>query len=536
MTMVYTTPTVYTPCHYTTNRAILNDPSVNVTFDRILRMDDAAWQDWLTRLRVAILTQWNTHNVPPRVGMTDREIMDAWNRLASSRLDDVWVTCDDGVEGISVSPTSHSVVNQWFPGLMRTRITYNSKDKGISIYDMFADDTLWQRYCRSYAVRHFRRDSFYAYSRAIHTHEPIPTTKIVPTSVVDYLNGVLAATQSVSAFDDVGLTSYGVWFSPAMADEDYNGYSDNLKGRSIWTVSPAEAVRLRDSGRYPAHWFRAVSDQTKKAQYMVRLYETTKRVLPDGYKSFRISMCQYAVNFPVLAARALYERYTSTPHPIVFDPSAGWGGRLVGAITAARHGTYIACDPNSDHLWTDAQGTTHSKYTELAAFHASIRPFGETPNVVFFPVGSETMRDQPEFQPYKGRVDVAGTSCPYFSKEQYSDDPEQSCHKFPEFDGWCEGFLKPTIETAAEWLKPGGVLFWNIADVKIGGKFLPLEAKSVEYALAAGLVQEDTVRLLLTNMPGGNRVNEDGTGMARNTCFVGGKLQKFEPVYIFRKP
>jgi hypothetical protein len=118
----------------------------------------------------------------------------------------------------------------------------------------------------------------------------------------------------------------------------------------------------------------------------------------------------------------------------------------------------------------------------------------------------------------------------------YSDDPEQSAHKFSAFEEWCEGFLKPTIDTAADWLRPGGVLLWNIADAKFGGKLLPLEQRSIQYATNAGLLQMPTIRLLMSNMPGGNRVKEDGTGTAKNTCLVGGRLIKFEPIFVFLKP
>jgi hypothetical protein len=156
--------------------------------------------------------------------------------------------------------------------------------------------------------------------------------------------------------------------------------------------------------------------------------------------------------------------------------------------------------------------------------------------VLFFPCVSEEMQHQPEFQEYRGKVDVVFTSCPYFAKEIYSNDPEQSAHKFPVFKDWCEGFLKPTIETAAEWLKPGGVLLWNIADAKFGGKLLPLEQCSIDYALGAGLVQQETIRLLMANMPGANRVDDEGHGTAKNTCKVDGRLIKFEPVYVFFKP
>lgn len=270
---------------------------------------------------------------------------------------------------------------------------------------------------------------------------------------------------------------------------------------------------------------------------MLRLYETDARVFPMGFRSFRISMCQYAVNWPALGARALYERYTTgVSHPVIWDPSSGWAGRLAGAVTSRTRPTYIGCDPNTDHLWVDDAGVQHSKYTEIAAYHASRTPFDAPPKVLFFPCGSEVMKDQPAFQEYRGKVDVVFTSPPYFHRELYSNDPEQSAHKFSGFEDWCEGFLKPTLETAAEWLKPGGVLLWNIADIKEGGKFLPLEQRSIEYATAAGLIQGGTIRLLMAGMPGANRISDEGKGTAKNTCLVKGRVAKFEPIFTFLKP
>jgi hypothetical protein len=294
--------------------------------------------------------------------------------------------------------------------MMKTKITYSSKSDGISIYDMFAQDDIWARYRKSYATRHFRRDSFFAYSRAVHTHEAVPGTSIVPTTAYEYLRQLHDQQRSLPSdlFGDTSGPAYGVWLAPAAADDDYDGYSSHIKDRSIWTVTHAEAMTWKDSGEFPAHWFTAIGATTaKKPHYMVRLYDTSARIFPLGFRSFRISMCQYAVNWPSLGARALYERFTAgMSSPIIWDPSSGWGGRLAGAVTARTQPTYIGCDPNTDHLWTDASGMRHSKYTEIAAYHASRTPFDAAPSVVFFPCGSEVMRNQPEFQSYKEQVDV----------------------------------------------------------------------------------------------------------------------------------
>ena len=535
---VYSTPADYTPCHYTTAEAVLSDPLVNVTFADVVAMDDAAWHAWLTRVRVAILRQWDAIGVPPRTGLSEAELAQAADRLIADDASKVWTTDDDGAECLSAPSTSGGFVGNWFETMMKTRIVTSTKSEGLSIYDIFANDDLWARYVKSYAVRHFRKDSFYAYSRAIHTHEDLPTRPgVVPVSAEDYLRQLAAhpRVESASLFDDAPTTTYGVWLAPANADEDYNGYSEKMSsGRQIWTMSQEDALRLKDDPTMPAAWFRFVAPDLKKSHYMVRLFDSDTRIFPDGFRSFRISMTNSVVNFPPLVARALYERY-GPDHGVYWDPSSGWAGRLAGTITSPKRPLYIGTDPNTDHLWTDADGVAHSKYTELAAYLGQRMPLAERPRVLFFPCGSEVMRDQPKFQAYKGAVDVIGTSCPYLWKEWYSDDPEQSCVKFSEFEGWCDGFLRPTIETAAEWLKPGGYLWWNIADVRFDGKLYPLEQRSMDYAKAAGLEYVTTHRMLLASMPGGNRVI-NGQGTAKNVTKVRGRITKYEPVYIFRRP
>ena len=80
-------PNSYTPCHYTTNRALLANTTVNATFDAVLRMDDAAWVAWLEQVRQAILTSWDSHNVPPRIGLSDAEVEFEWYRFVSTDAD-----------------------------------------------------------------------------------------------------------------------------------------------------------------------------------------------------------------------------------------------------------------------------------------------------------------------------------------------------------------------------------------------------------------------------------------------------------------
>ena len=228
----------------------------------------------------------------------------------------------------------------------------------------------------------------------------------------------------------------------------------------------------------------------------------------------------------------------------IWDPSAGWGGRILGAMAVRDNRSihYIGNDPNTDHTIED--GLT--KYDDLATFfnentmrgRSVISRFSDSagPNTFeIYQMGSEVMQHNPEFQKYKGKIDLVFTSPPYFAKEAYSEDEEQSYKKFGTYGLWRDGFLRPTLETAHTWLKDGGILLWNIADAKFGKDVLPLEQDSNDILKSIGMKYIMTEKLCLAQMPGGNRIGEDGKPMTKNFCKIDGMWLKYEPVFVWRK-
>ena len=154
-----------------------------------------------------------------------------------------------------------------------------------------------------------------------------------------------------------------------------------------------------------------------------------------------------------------------------------------------------------------------------------------------YQLGSEVIQFDENFQKHKGTVDLIFTSPPYFAKEAYSEDPEQSYKKFGQYDEWREGFLRPTLETAVAWLKNDRYILWNIADAVFGGDMLPLEKDSQDILESLGMVYKGKIKMSLAQMPGGNRVDsETGLPKAKNFCKVNGMWLKYEPVFVFYKP
>ena len=132
-------------------------------------------------------------------------------------------------------------------------------------------------------------------------------------------------------------------------------------------------------------------------------------------------------------------------------------------------------------------------------------------------------------------MDLVFTSPPYFAKEAYSDDPEQSYKKFGDYDSWRDGFLRPTLETCVEWLKEDRYLLWNIASAKFGNEMLPLEEDSCDILDSLGMTFITKLKMTLAQMPGGNRLDtETGLPKAKNFCKVNGLWLKYEPIWVYK--
>jgi hypothetical protein len=357
--------------------------------------------------------------------------------------------------------------------------------------------------------------------------------------------------------EELKSDEWDYWFCPVKEDKQYTGYSATLGKKQNVIVDYTFAIKQAE---------RTITNvnPNRSMKYNIRLFKRGQKVFPMGLKSFRVSFCQYAVNFPPLTARYLYERFTDhirdQDQINIWDPSSGWAGRIVGAMSVddKRNIHYIGTDPNTDH-------NTHSgrtKYHEVADFfNEQVRESGslfpKSHTYEIFQCGSEMAQFQPGFQKYEGKLDLVFTSPPYFAKEVYSDDPEQSCHKFSQYADWVDGFLRPTLETAVRYLRKDRYLLWNIADAAFDNNLLPLEEDSCNILKELGMEYVTTLKMALAQMPGGNRMVETGetvtinplTGEEERETILEGKMKnfcqienngkkimlKYEPVFVFRK-
>ncbi len=513
---------------YERNNVLLNEPSVNITFAECLAMTDKEFEDWVRLLRETVVEVWDRDGIPPVVGKSFEDVDEMMRDMEGFPVHQFLVADEmTGKKNVirNTQTEFSSIINGYFPTMMKTKINYTKNGDGKSIYDWFADPALFERHMK-YCRRHFKRDGFYHYSL------PIAIGAVVelygaPRKFKD-------AEEFLDLMNSVDSDEYGYWLATKDEETEYTGYNEALKGKKYLSIKHDDPIWHKVNPLAKANISFEGADQKV---FQIRLFKRDTRLFPAGFKAFKVSYCQYAVNFPPLTAKYLYERFTNPGDNVIWDPSSGWAGRILGAMAVKddRNVHYIGTDPNTDHNTDDGRTKYHHVADHYNTVRNSTRLFEHRNTYEIYQCGSEEMRKQEGFQKYKGKIDLVFTSPPYFAKEAYSQDPEQSCNKFPTYAGWRDGFLRPTLETAVEWLRPKRYLLWNIADAKFGPDMLPLEKDSCDILKELGMSYVETLYMTLAQMPGANRTNEDGSATAKNYCKVNGIILKYEPIFVFYK-
>jgi len=515
--------------YYEKNR-ILDDYTVNVTFHEILNMTSAEFNDWVLHMRAGLLSSWDQTGSPARLGKNLEGIIEDFNDTNAADTSEFLKVDELTNEKCVVQNTQYcgSTVDQFFTNMMKVPMCYGKDKVGYSVYDLLSKDEHKNRVLKR-SHRHFRKDSFYHYSMCGKINDKKSCMISVKTAdewLNAYFDGKLHEDCEFWLHEVEIKTGKSTGYKQFVQD-------DFLKLNSTEVLSLLPKLKQNHISNID------VNNLKDNCYYMIRIYDKTSRMFPKAFTAFRIGYLSVPVNFPPLTAKFLYEKYTSNvtqdKTAIVYDPSSGWGGRILGAMSANRPIHYIGTDPNPDNVFVDGK----TKYEHIAEFYnnnvnSSLFFDGNTYDI--FTDGSEEIYKNPRFQQYKGKIDLIFTSPPYFNRELYSMDPNQSAVKYgSSYESWRDGFLKPTLNTCYEYLKPGGYLLWNIADVLTEGEYLPLEQDSIDCLLSLGMKQEIVLKMQLASMPGAQRLDENGIPKCKNYCKINGRYVKYEPIYVFRK-
>ena len=129
----------------------------------------------------------------------------------------------------------------------------------------------------------------------------------------------------------------------------------------------------------------------------------------------------------------------------VINMSSGWGDKMIAAGSLDME--YYGFDP----------------YLQLQVGHnEAINELGINAHIQYEPFETADLSKVGQFQ-------IAFTSPPFFTLEEYTLDSNQSIVKYPNFDDWINLFLLKSLRKLWEVLTPGnGILALHLADFKIG--------------------------------------------------------------------
>ena len=527
----------------------------NTTYHQLLEMTDGEFVEWARLLRKEVTEQWDERGTPPVIGRDEDGIITKFNKLKSNPAKYWEKDLSGDKESLGIVKNFNkdaSVVNQFFPTMLKTKISSGkSAEGGLSIYDHFSDPTMEDKFVHI-MKRAVKRDSMYSWSRSIvdkKDENPFWNGQ----GAIDFIKDV----HDGKVFNGK-YSNLAIWISKVNTRtiENYGTFNQSYIGNKNLYLKSEQVQKLKDDGFLSDTQLSNIDEivdswtseagTTQTYTYQIRWYEKESGIFPKILQVFRLSCGQPAVNFPALTAKWLYENYTNHINQeepfVVYDSSSGWGGRIIGAMSSRKKIHYVGTDPNPDNF-LDEEGI--SRYQYVADFYNNncvdnysdkltsffdVKPQGNTYEL--FQDGSELISNNPNFQKYKGKLDFSFTSPPYFNREQYSQDETQSFKAYGEYEDWRDNFLKPTLKTIYEYLKKDRYIVWNIADIKIGeSTYYPLEQDSIDILKDLGCEYKGKLKMLMTRMVG---LDPSKSGI-KNAVEYDGKVYKFEPMFVFHK-
>lgn len=135
---------------------------------------------------------------------------------------------------------------------------------------------------------------------------------------------------------------------------------------------------------------------------------------------------------------------TKKKEGILFDPCAGWGGRMLGTVAAGWH--YIGCEPNVE---------TYNNLQKIINF-LNIQNNVTLHNLPYEDLHLSSI----------GKVDIVLTSPPYFDMEIYTHDPNQSYKKYNDHTVWMNMWYLPMVMNNLSILKQDGLSCYNVMNGK----------------------------------------------------------------------
>lgn len=246
----------------------------------------------------------------------------------------------------------------------------------------------------------------------------------------------------------------------------------------------------------PAHVFKD-DDLFRKAILIQLRYG--RRLSPSGIRSAltETSNSSQISNFRPVAACSIVKHFKAKR---VLDICAGWGGRLLWAMSAGAE--YVGIDPNrwsviGNRLFiNEMENSNNTRYSNTCDL---INAAAE--DVLS---NGHQLLEKP--------FDIVLTSPPYFDLEEYSHDKNQSRVRYKDYGTWLREFLCRSIRLSSNYLTKEGLVLLNVAE--------GMKHDTIEMGKAAGLDYVNCIDIMLAGRRFAKAID---------------KHERGEPLLVFRK-
>ena len=177
------------------------------------------------------------------------------------------------------------------------------------------------------------------------------------------------------------------------------------------------------------------------------------------------------VSFRPAVSAALCKKYVG-PGGSVLDPCAGWGGRLVGALSVGC--SYTGIEPSEQTC--EGLYQIGSRLSDLLSLDR------HRVNILRGRIQEVSLE--------KGWADFALTSPPYWLKESYPGVVEEAS-----FKDWIQSFLYPLFEKVKEALKSKGRFAIAVSDITVGNETYPLVEVTRRVARDCGYLMVEVLEM-----------------------------------------
>tara|TARA_Y100000294_G_scaffold93313_1_gene86918 strand:- start:656 stop:1876 length:1221 start_codon:yes stop_codon:yes gene_type:complete len=336
--------------HATKNNHMLNS-KVNITFDQTLHMKKKEFDDWAKKLRGEIIYAWDELGIPPKLGMTDEQIVRDFERLVNmdvSKLEN-YDQQTNGYYCLIAPPNTGAGCNAFFPNQQKTKDIQGKDLTGNSLYDLFSKDENL-KFLTYRLKRIFQTDQLYAFSRGVFADKE--------------MGGVSGKTgkQWITNFRDSKSKEFGFWIDPSITKS-----KKKMPQGTPLSVSKKEILELQSNRCLTKEHLQHINfeDYDAAQRFRIRVYEKGQKVIEKGMRFFNIGLVQGGSNFPPTIAKYIYQHFTSEYKNqdtiVVYDPSAGFGARILGALSLNedRQIHYVGTEPNPDNYLPEIDRTRY---------------------------------------------------------------------------------------------------------------------------------------------------------------------------------